>query len=99
MNAASAASAAADLAVASAEIATAAIVGIAATVRRAVRAKMKRLPPQRPRSKPDGHGCKHPAPPVLPPPEDLPVHRHECAEDRLQGREAAGPLRVGARQD
>src|SRR5687768_7824044 len=102
MNAEGAASAVVDLAAASAATATAAIVEIAATDRRAVRAmKMSplRLPLPRPRSKTDGHGCKHPAPPVLPSPQDLPVHGHERAEDRLQGREAARPLRVRARQD
>jgi len=39
------------------------------------------------------------APPVFPPPQELPVHRRERAEDRLQGREAAGALRLRARQD
>ena len=54
---------------------------------------------RRPGSKSNGHGCKHPASPVLPPQEDLPVHRHERAEDRLQGSQAARALRVRARQD
>ena len=40
------------------------------------------------------------APPaVLPPAQDLPVLRRQCAEDRLQGRQAVAALRVGARQD
>ena len=39
------------------------------------------------------------APPLLPPPQDLPVHRRQRAEDRLQGREAVAALRLGARQD
>src|SRR5947209_17176648 len=38
-------------------------------------------------------------PAVLPPPQDLSVLRRQRAEDRLQGREAAAALRVGARQD
>ena len=39
------------------------------------------------------------APSVLPPAQDLPVLRRQCAEDRLQGRQAVAALRVGARQD
>ena len=38
-------------------------------------------------------------PSVLPPPQDLPVLRRQCAEDRLQGRQAAAALRLRARQD
>ena len=38
-------------------------------------------------------------PAVLPPPQDLPVLRRQCAEDRLQGRQAAAALRLRARQD
>src|SRR2546430_15888008 len=35
----------------------------------------------------------------LSPPQDLPVLGGECAEDRLQGRQAASTLYFGARQD
>src|SRR5262249_5990234 len=33
------------------------------------------------------------------PPQELPVPRRKCAEDRLQGRASAAALRLGARQD
>src|SRR3984957_18547454 len=39
------------------------------------------------------------APGVLPPPQELPVLRRQCAEDRLQGRQASAAFRLGARQD
>src|SRR5271155_1769706 len=38
-------------------------------------------------------------PSVFPPPQDLPVHGSQRAEDRLQGFQAADALRVRARQD
>src|ERR1700685_836514 len=38
-------------------------------------------------------------PAVLSPPQELPVLWRQCAEDRLQGRQALAALRVGARQD
>src|SRR3546814_811171 len=38
-------------------------------------------------------------PPLFPPAEDLPVLRCQCAEDRLQGREASLTLHLRARQD
>ena len=38
-------------------------------------------------------------PAVFPAPQDLPVHRRQCAEDRLQGREAVAAVHLGARQD
>ncbi len=38
-------------------------------------------------------------PAVLPPPQDLPVLRRQRAQDRLQGRQAAPALHLGARQD
>ncbi len=38
-------------------------------------------------------------PSVFPPPQDLPVHGPERAEDRLQGFQAVDALRVRARQD
>src|SRR4030095_13487194 len=34
-----------------------------------------------------------------PSPQELPVLRRQCAEDRLQGRAPAAALRLGARQD
>src|SRR5690606_5570173 len=39
------------------------------------------------------------APPVLPAPQELPVLRPRRAQDRLQGRQAAATLHLGARQD
>ncbi len=38
-------------------------------------------------------------PPLLSSSQDLPVHWRQCAEDRLQGREAVAALRLRARQD
>ena len=38
-------------------------------------------------------------PAVFPPPQELPVLRRQRAEDRLQGRQAAAAVRIGARQD
>src|ERR1700736_1202789 len=68
-------------------------VAIAATVARAVRA----MTTQRSRSKNNGRSCCTPS--VFPPPQDLPVHGSECAEDRLQGFQAVDALRLRARQD
>src|SRR6266852_559416 len=45
------------------------------------------------------HGRSWCTPSVFPPPQDLPVHGPECAEDRLQGFQAVDALRVRARQD
>jgi small subunit ribosomal protein S6 len=39
------------------------------------------------------------SPAVLPSSQDLSVHRHQRAQDRLQGRAAVAALRLGARQD
>src|SRR5689334_22770710 len=88
---AAAASAATARVAASVAIATA--VDSAATVARAARA-MKKL---RPRSK--NHGRSRCPPSVFPSPQVLPVHGSECAEDRLQGFQAADALRLRARQD
>src|SRR6202165_4569176 len=52
---------------------------------------------QRSRSK--DHGESWCTPSVFPPPQDLPVHGSECAEDRLQGFQAFDALRLRARQD
>src|SRR3984893_6418424 len=68
-------------------------VAIAAPVARAVRA----MTTQRSRSKNNGRSRCTPS--VFPPPQDLPVHGSECAEDRLQGFQAADALRLRARQD
>src|SRR3984957_14111998 len=76
---------------ASVAIATAA--ATAATAARAVRATMK----QRLRSK--NHGRSWCTPSVFPPPQDLPVHGSERAEDRLQGFQTADALCFRARQD
>src|SRR5712672_4727973 len=38
-------------------------------------------------------------PALLSPPQDLPVLGRECAQDRLQGCQAAAALHFGARQD
>src|SRR5712671_6363265 len=65
----------------------------AATAVRGVRA----MTTQRSRSK--NHGRSWCTPSVFPPPQDLPVHGSERAEDRLQGFQALDALRVGARQD
>src|SRR5262245_5726768 len=51
------------------------------------------------RSDPDVDGTYPNAPPVFPPPQDLSVFRRQCAEDRLQGREAPSALCIRARQD
>src|SRR5580692_1144897 len=40
-----------------------------------------------------------PSPPVLSPPQDLPVLGPQCAQDRLQGHAPALPLHFRARQD
>src|SRR5712692_5513857 len=72
----------------------AAVAVTAATVVHAVRAM---TPTQWLRSK--IHGRSWCTPSVFPPSQDLPVHGSECAEDRLQGFQAADALRVRARQD
>ncbi len=51
------------------------------------------------RSRSRNHGRSWCTPSVFPPPQDLPVHRSERAEDRLQGFQAADALRLRARQD
>src|SRR5580692_2601070 len=71
---------------------TAASAVIAARAARAMTPK-----PAANRSK--NHGRSWCTPSVFPPPQDLPVHGSECAEDRLQGFQAVDALRVRARQD
>src|SRR5438046_8219878 len=66
----------------------------AATAVRDVRAMKKSW---RKRSK--NHGRSWCTPSVFPPPQDLPVHGSECAEDRFQGFQAVDALRFRARQD
>src|SRR6185312_6859948 len=65
-----------------------------ASAARAVPAKIAIL---RTRSKNNGRSWCTPS--VFPPPQDLPVHGSERAEDRLQGFQAADALRLRARQD
>src|ERR1700728_3217730 len=38
-------------------------------------------------------------PPVHSPPQELSVLRRQCAQDRLQRRQTAATVRIGARQD
>src|ERR1700736_1946183 len=76
-----------------ASVAIVTAVAIAATVARAVRA----MTTQRSRSRNNGRSWCTPS--VFPPPQDLPVHGSECAENRLQGFQAADALRLRARQD
>src|SRR5262249_13122172 len=56
---------------------------------------------QKPRRRNESHGAVSSAgpPALLSPPEDLPVLRGQCPEDRLQGREALAAVCVRARQD
>ena len=56
------------------------------------------LAPRR-RSESDGDVPNADPAAFLSPPQDLPVLRRQCAEDRLQGRQAVATLRVRARQD
>ena len=67
-----------------------AIAAIVATVPRAARAKTSTL------EQSDGHRAP---PPLLPPPQVLPVLRRQRAEDRLQGHAPAVALHLRARQD
>src|SRR3981189_342411 len=79
---------------------TAAIVRVAAvavTAATAVHAVRAMTPTQWLRSK--NHGRSWCTPSVFPPPQDLPVHGSERAEDRLQGFQAVDALRLRARQD
>src|SRR3981189_3615793 len=79
---------------------TAAIVRVAAvavTAATAVHAVRAMTPTQWLRSK--NHGRSWCTPSVFPPPQDLPVHGSERAEDRLQGFQAFDALRLRARQD
>src|SRR5580704_8177985 len=76
-----------------ASVAIVTAVAIAATVARAVRA----MTTQRSRSRNNGRSWCTPS--VFPPPQDLPVHGSECAEDRLQGLQAVDALCLRARQD
>ena len=79
----------------------AATVAIAGTVRESgVRATMPtKLKPRRRNNHGDVTARRRRAPAVLSPPQELPVFRRQCAEDRLQGRQAAATVRVGTRQD
>src|SRR5690349_9145444 len=79
----------------------AASTGIAAVGASALpRAKRLLSPPAAAqRSKDDEWIRRRPAPPVLPPSQDVSVLRRQCAEDRLQGRQAAAALHFRARQD
>src|SRR5215468_169794 len=79
---------------------TAATASVSATAVRRGKATTRSPPPARlPRS--DSHGAFSNADSsaVLSPPQDLPVFRSQCAEDRLQGREALAALCLRARQD
>src|SRR5262249_8529405 len=73
-------------------------VAIVRAVRRG-RATRSPRPAQRRRSESDGDVPNPDPAAFLSPPQDLPVFRRQCAEDRLQGREAVAALRVRARQD
>src|SRR5205814_3351861 len=85
--------AAVSVATAMADSAATATAAIGVTVVRGVRA----MTTQRSRSK--NHGRSWCTPSVFPPPQDLPVHGSERAEDRLQGFQAFDALRLRARQD
>src|SRR5262245_61914703 len=79
---------------------TVAIASVSATAVRRGKATTRTPSPARlPRS--DVHGAFPTADSsaILSPPQDLPVFRRQCAEDRLQGCEALAALRVRARQD
>src|SRR5262249_38369126 len=87
-------------------VATGSTASIAVTVARAVTvavasgaATAKVATKRRRRSKHHAVRSITRSPPVLPPPQDVPVHRRQRAEDRLQGRQAAAALRLRARQD
>src|SRR5215469_16551607 len=71
----------------------------AAAVRRG-KATTRSPPPARLRRS-DGHGAFSNADSsaILSPPQDLSIFRRQCAEDRLQGREALAALCLRARQD
>src|SRR5262249_49777168 len=79
--------------VASVATVTVASAVIAAPAVRAMMLKRRR----RTRSKTNGRSWCTPS--IFPPPQDLPVHGSERAEDRLQGFQAVDALRVRARQD
>src|ERR1700749_1237760 len=81
--------------VATAKAVSVATVMAAASVAMAARA----MPPKPAANRSKNHGRSWCTPSVFPPPQDLPVHGHQCAEDRLQGFQAADALRVRARQD
>src|SRR6476661_10995111 len=80
------------MAVASVAIATVAV--SVATAARAVPAMTLK-----PRLRSKKHGRSWCTPTVFPPPQELPIHGRQCAEDRLQGFQAVDALRVRARQD
>src|ERR1700742_1850274 len=72
--------------------------GIGATAALIVRSAhhvIIRAKPPRPRSKEHEPRTRWSrAPSVLSPPQDLPVFRRKCAEDRLQGRPPAAAVRL-----
>src|ERR1700738_5551310 len=73
------------------------VAAVAVTAAIVVHAGRAMTPTQWLRSK--NHGRSWCTPSVFPPPQDLPVHGSECAEERLQGVQAVDALRVRARQD
>src|SRR3954454_10263457 len=88
--------------VAASTVATASIAAIGATAGRGVTARaavavMATTP--WPRSKHHAIFRIRRPPALLPPPQDLPVHGRQRAQDRLQGRQAVAALHLGARQD
>src|ERR1700722_6606287 len=84
--------------------ATAVTEAIAATVRGAAATAMKLIAERE-----NNHGhvparfwwwwWRRRSPAVFPAPQKLPVLRRQCAQDRLQRRQALAALRFGARQD
>src|ERR1700739_4675687 len=74
---------------------------IAVTGRASVGPAKVRTTSKRRRRNNDGDvtASRRSAPAVLPPPQKLPILRRQCAEDRLQGRQAVAAVRVRARQD
>src|SRR5581483_12143022 len=90
---------------AAAAFATGTVIGTATAVSAGATATFVRRvtrPSNRPARRPgsDGHGnVIADSSPLLPSAQDLSVLRRQCAEDRLQGCQAAAALRVRARQD
>src|SRR5262249_37649840 len=67
--------------------------------RRVTIAATTATPARATRSKNDEHVARWCPSSVLPPPQDLSVLGRQRAQDRLQGRQAAAALHLGARQD